>query len=249
MRRVLLTLSYDGTRYVGWQWQNNGISIQQKVEEALHALTRENIRVMGASRTDGGVHAMGQRCHFDTNCTIPDASFALAMNTKLPLDIRVVHAQTVPSDFHARFHPCQKQYTYRIWNSPYAHTLFRHAYAHVTKPMQSAPIHTALNDLLGTHDFAAFQAAGGTANTTIRTLHECHLTVEGNLFTLIIRGNAFLYNMVRIIAGTSIAIGQGQLPESTFSEALASHDRLTLGFTAPAHGLELTRIQYDGMPN
>ncbi len=243
-RRILLTVSYDGTAYAGWQYQQNALSIQQRLEEALQKLTGNFHRVTGASRTDAGVHALGQRAHFDTVSRIPPDKYAFALNTYLPLDIRVLHSQAVPGDFHARFDATGKRYCYRIHNAPHASALYRNLSAHVPGPLDFAAMERSLPPLLGTHDFAAFQAAGGAAHTTVRSLTEASLTQRGPDITLTVQGNAFLYNMVRIIAGTLLDIGRGRLPESAFATALAVRDRLALGITAPACGLELTEVFY-----
>ncbi|MEA5013503.1 MAG: tRNA pseudouridine(38-40) synthase TruA [Candidatus Limiplasma sp.] len=244
-RRILLTLSYDGAAYGGWQIQRNAVSVQQRLEEALHQITGESIRVTGASRTDAGVHALGQRAHFDTASRIPPEKYPFALNTRLPRDIRVLEGQEAHSGFHARFDAKSKLYTYRIYNAPHASALQRDLCAHVPQPLDAQAMARSLPSLLGTHDFAAFQAAGGTAKTTTRTLYEAALAQDGPWLTLTVSGNAFLYNMVRIIAGTLIQIGQGKLPPTAFEEALKTKSRLSLGVTAPASGLELTRISYE----
>ena len=246
--RVLLTVSYDGTAYAGWQWQDNALSVQQVLEEALTRLTGEKTRVTGASRTDAGVHALGQRAHFDTLSRIPPDKYPFALNTLLPPDIRVLEGYAVPSDFHARFDARGKRYTYRIHNAPHASALMRSLTAHVPRPLDLDRMRKSLPALLGTHDFAAFQASGGTAKTTVRTLTEAALRQDGPLITLTVRGNAFLYNMVRIIAGTLVDIGTGRLAPDAFARALDRGDRLDLGTTAPACGLELTRVEYDNDP-
>ncbi len=244
-RRILLTLSYDGTAYGGWQAQLNAISVQQRVEEALQKLSGEVPRVIGASRTDAGVHALGQRAHFDTASRIPADKYPFALNTCLPPDIRVLDGQEVDGDFHARFDAKAKTYTYRIRNAPHASALYRNLCAHVPRSLDIVAMRQSLPVLLGAHDFAAFQAAGGTAKTTVRTLSQAALTQEGSELTLLLRGDAFLYNMVRIIAGTLIDIGQGRLPATAFAEAFQTNSRLSLGMTAPACGLELTEVSYE----
>ena len=243
-RRILLTVSYDGTNYAGWQLQENAVAVQQRVEEALEKLIHTPIRVTGASRTDAGVHALGQRFHFDTFSRIPADKYAFALNTCLPPDIRILTGREVSGDFHARFDAQGKRYTYRIHNAPHASALYRNITAHVPYKLDFDLMQNALNDLLGTHDFAAFQAAGGTAKTTVRTLTDIQLSKDGDLLTLTVCGNAFLYNMVRIITGTMLDIGMGRKPVSAFRTALETGDRLALGITAPACGLELTRVYY-----
>ena len=243
-RRILLTVSYDGTNYAGWQLQENAVAVQQRVEEALEKLIHTPIRVTGASRTDAGVHALGQRFHFDTFSRIPADKYAFALNTCLPPDIRILSGREVSGDFHARFDAQGKRYTYRIHNAPHASALYRNITAHVPYKLDFGLMQNALNDLLGTHDFAAFQAAGGTAKTTIRTLTDVQLIKEGDLLTLTVCGNAFLYNMVRIITGTMLDIGMGRKPADAFCTALETGNRLALGITAPASGLELTHVYY-----
>ena len=245
MRRVLLTVSYDGTAYAGWQRQANAMTVQQRLEEALFRLTGERVSIMGASRTDAGVHALGQRAHFDTRAAIPADRFPYALNTCLPPDIRVLAGVAVPGTFHARFDAKGKRYCYRIHNARHASALYRNLTAHVPVPLHVERMRAALPDLLGTHDFAAFQASGGTAKTTVRTVRAAALTQTDAEIVLSIQGNAFLYNMVRIIAGTLIEIGKGKLPADCFRRALATGDRLCLGATAPACGLELTEVYYD----
>lgn len=244
MKRILLTVEYDGTNYAGWQRQINGLAVQQVLEEALQKATKEHIVVTGASRTDAGVHALGQALHFDTGSRIPPEKFPFVLNTMLPPDVRVHSGREVPERFHARFLSCGKRYTYRIVNSRHASALRRNTHVHVPLPLALAPMQEAAGQLLGTHDFAAFQASGGTAKTTIRTITRADLTREGDEITLIVEGNAFLYNMVRIIAGTLIEIGLGRRTVNAFSEAFQTLDRLSLGVTAPPHGLELTEVRY-----
>lgn len=244
MRRVLLTLSYDGTAYAGWQRQQNAMAVQQRLEEALHALTGERAGMAGASRTDAGVHALGQRAHFDTQSRIPAERFPYALNAHLPADIRVLAGREVNGCFHARFDARGKRYRYRIHHAPHASALERHLTAHVPVALDVQAMRLALPALLGTHDFAAFQASGGTAKTTVRTLTEATLTQEGEALTLMLRGNAFLYNMVRIVAGTLLDIGKGKLEAGCFARALATGDRLALGATAPAAGLTLMEVYY-----
>ncbi len=242
--RVLLTVSYDGTNYAGWQLQENAVAVQQRVEEGLEQLLHTPIRVTGASRTDAGVHALGQRFHFDTVSRIPADKYAFALNTMLPPDIRILSGRDVSGDFHARFDAQGKRYTYRIHNAPHASALYRSITAHVPYKLDVPLMQSVLPALLGTHDFAAFQASGGTAKTTIRTLTDISLVQDGDMLTLMVCGNAFLYNMVRIITGTMLDIGMGRKPADAFQTALSTGDRLALGITAPASGLELTHVYY-----
>ena len=244
MKRILLTVEYDGTNYAGWQRQINGLAVQQVLEEALQKATRERIVVTGASRTDAGVHALGQAVHFDTESRIPPEKYPFVLNTMLPRDIRVHSGREVPPEFHARFVTSGKRYTYRIINSRHASALRRNSHVHVPVPLDIGLMRQAAPQLLGKHDFAAFQATGGTAKTTIRTIRSVTLDRLGDEIILTVEGDAFLYNMVRIIAGTLIEIGQGKRHVNAFTEALETLDRLSLGVTAPPHGLELTQVYY-----
>ena len=244
MKRILLTVEYDGTNYAGWQRQINGLAVQQVLEEALQKATKERIVVTGASRTDAGVHALGQAVHFDTESRIPPEKYPFVLNTMLPRDVRVHTGREVPEGFHARFMTCGKRYTYRIVNSRHASAIRRNTHVHVPLPLDLAPMQEAARQLLGTHDYAAFQAAGGTAKTTIRTIHSAELVRMGDEIILTVEGDAFLYNMVRIIAGTLIEIGLARRSVNAFSEAYETLDRLSLGVTAAPQGLELTRVYY-----
>ena len=244
MKRILLTVEYDGAAYAGWQRQENGLAVQQVLEEALSSVCGHPVSVTGASRTDAGVHALDQKVHFDTGCRIPPDKYSFVLNTVLPPDIRVSGSREVPPDFHARFLTSGKTYTYRIWNARHASALKRNTHWHIPVTLEEPPVRLALKTLPGRHDFAAFQAAGGTAKTTVRNLRSADLEIHGNEWILTVSGDAFLYNMVRIIAGTVAEIGLGRLGSDAFSRAFTTLDRLSLGMTAPAHGLELTKVCY-----
>lgn len=244
MKRILLTVEYDGTAYSGWQRQINGLAVQQVLEEALSSACGHPVTVTGSSRTDAGVHALDQKVHFDSDCTIPADKYSFVLNTMLPADIRVLDSREVPAGFHARFLTSGKTYTYRIWNARHASAMRRNTHWHIPVPLSEAAVREALASLPGKHDFAAFQASGGTAKTTVRTLHSAELEISENEWILTVTGNAFLYNMVRIIAGTVTEIGLGKRQPDAFVRAFETLDRLVLGMTAPAHGLELTKVFY-----
>ena len=244
MKRILLTVEYDGTAYAGWQRQINGLAVQQVLEECLSKACGHPVTVTGSSRTDAGVHARMQMVHFDSSCSIPADKFPFVLNNMLPPDIRIVSGREVPSSFHARFLTSGKTYTYRILNSRHGSALKRNLYWHVPVPLNTSRMHAAVPDLLGEHDFAAFQASGGTAKTTIRRITNADLSVSGPEISLSVTGNAFLYNMVRIIAGTLVEIGLNKLDIGAFRNAFVSLNRLDLGMTAPPSGLELTEVFY-----
>lgn len=247
MKRILLTLEYEGTHYAGWQRQENGLAVQQVVEEAISRTVHAPITLTGASRTDAGVHALGQRAHFDTDSNIPPEKWPYVLNTMLPEDIRASQGVQVDDRLHARFSAIRKEYEYRIYNRRHFSALRRNFCAFVPLPLNLYRMQEALQPLLGRHDFAAFEAAGGTAKTTVRTIEEASLMREGDEIVLRLTGDAFLYNMVRIIAGTLIAIGQERKPVDSFARAISSHNRLDLGITAPARGLTLLRVDYEGL--
>ena len=244
MKRILLTVEYDGTAYAGWQRQINGLAVQQVLEEALSSACGHSVTVTGSSRTDAGVHALDQHVHFVTDSGIPPEKYPFVLNAMLPPDIRVTEGREVPADFHARFLTSGKTYTYRIWNARHGSALRRNTHWHIPVPLNEAQVRAALEVLPGKHDFAAFQAAGGTAKTTVRTIRSISLEIRGYEWILTVTGDAFLYNMVRIIAGTVAEIGLGRLGTDAFTRAFETKDRLALGMTAPAHGLELTKVFY-----
>ena len=247
MKRILLTVEYDGTAYSGWQRQINGLAVQQVLEEALASACGHPVVVTGSSRTDAGVHALMQMVHFDTDSTIPPEKYPFVLNNILPPDIRVQAGREVPAGFHARFLSSGKTYTYRILNRRHAGALQRNLCWHVPVPLDIHSMKKAVSDLVGTHDFRAFEASGGTAKSTVRTLDRAELHEEDGNITIIVSGNAFLYNMVRIMAGTLVEIGLGKLQPDAFRRAFESGSRLDLGMTAPPSGLELTEVRYPAL--
>jgi tRNA pseudouridine38-40 synthase len=243
-RRVRLTVGYDGTGYSGWQRQINAPSVQRRLEDALGRLTGETICVTGASRTDAGVHAAGQVAHFDTHSKIPGDKFCFALNTMLPSDIRVSASGDAPEGFHARFSACGKLYRYLIHNHAHASAIGRNTHAHVIRPLDALAMHEEALSAIGTHDFAAFAASGSIVKDTVRTVFEARVMRSENEVELLVRGDGFLYNMVRILAGTLIAVGSQKLAPGAIARAIDSGCRLDLGPTAPAHGLTLMKVYY-----
>ncbi len=243
-KRILLTISYDGSAYSGWQRQLNAPSIQQEIEEALEKIAKKPITLYGASRTDSGVHAKGQAAHFNMDTAIKGEKFAFILNTLLPQGIRILRSKEISPFHHARYSACGKMYTYRIFNHPQSPGMFHQYYAHVPVKINLDLIKEAIPPLLGSHDFAAFCARGAAPVTTQRHMYAIDVYQNQEQITFTFCGNAFLYNMVRILAGTLIEIGQKRLPKEVLFEALESKNRLILGPTAPSKGLELTRVFY-----
>lgn len=245
-RRIRLTVAYDGTAYAGYQRQAGHRSVQQALEDALGKLSGvPRVVIHGASRTDAGVHALGQVVHFDTSGRIPAEKYGFALNTLLPGDVRVMASCEVSPDFHARFSATGKTYRYLVDNGRHFCPLRRLTHAHVPIPLDLAAMRGEAQTVVGRHDFRAFAAAGSVAKTTVRTIHRVRLEQEGACFCLYVHGNAFLYNMVRILAGTLIDVGRGNAAPGAIARALETGDRLALGVTAPAQGLTLMAVYYD----
>ena len=244
MRRIHLIIEYDGTNYAGWQRQSNALAVQQVLEEALSKLTHESIALHGASRTDAGVHALGQSAHFDTQSRIPGEKFSFALNTMLPPDIRVRLSEDAAADFHARFSAKGKRYRYLMQDSRHAGALNRFTHAHSIYPLDEGLMRREAQALIGTHDFAAFAASGSVVKDTVRTIWRAEVIRSGDEVALIIEGGGFLYNMVRIIAGTLMGVGSGKLAPGALRRAIETGDRLDLGVTAPAKGLTLMEVFY-----
>ena len=246
LKRFMLIAEYDGTDYCGWQRQINGPSVQQTLEEALSRLTGEEIAVTGSSRTDAGVHAMGLCAHFDSATRIPPEKIAFALNTMLPEDIRIRESALAPQGFHARYAACGKVYRYRFFNSRHASAIGRQYAAHVPLALDVELMNREAQALCGTHDFEAFAASGSVVKSTVRTIYRVQVVRSGDEVTLFVLGDGFLYNMVRIIAGTLMEVGTGKREPGAIEKAIASKDRLALGQTAPAKGLTLMRVLYGG---
>lgn len=250
MRNIKLLLQYDGTDYSGFVVQPNGVTVAQRLLEAIRAVTREEVKLFPAGRTDAGVHARGQAVHFKTAAQIPVERLPYALNTKLPPDITVYHAEVVPDNWHARFSARSKVYSYTIDNSPHPSPLLRRTAWFVPQPLDTAAMREAARLLQGRHDFAAFRATGGAAKTSTRHLmrlevHELPGTPAlGRCLQIIAEADGFLYNMVRILAGTLVAVGAGRMPLEQVSAALATGQRELAGRTAPPQGLCLEQVNY-----
>lgn len=244
--RFRLIVEYDGTDYCGWQRQINGPSVQQTLEEALSRLTGEGIAVTGSSRTDAGVHALGLCAHFDSATRIPAEKIAFALNTMLPEDIRIRESGPAPEGFHARYSAAGKVYRYRFYNSRHASAIGRQYAAHVPLALDANLMDREAQALIGTHDFAAFAASGSIVKSTVRTIYRVQVRRHSDEVEMMILGDGFLYNMVRIIAGTLMEVGTHKRETGAIARAIETGDRLALGQTAPAKGLALMRVLYGG---
>lgn len=246
--RVKMVVAYDGTNYCGWQIQPNGVTIEQKLNEALTDLLQEPIKVTGASRTDAGVHSLGNVCIFDTNTRMPAEKISYALNTRLPEDIVVQDSCQVPESFHPRFSKSRKTYEYRILNQKFRNPTRRldtHFYYYDldVEAMQRAAAY-----LVGEHDFKSFASTGGQAETSVRTIYSLDVEKRDSIITIRVKGNGFLYNMVRIIAGTLIKVGAGEILPEEISVILEAKDRSAAGPTAPAKGLTMIGLEYEENP-
>ena len=245
MRRIKLTISYDGTNYCGWQIQPNGITIEEVLNNAISKLTGENILVIGASRTDSGVHAMGNVAVFDTGTTIPAEKIAVALNQRLPEDIVITKSEEVALDFHPRYCDCSKTYEYHIINTRIPVPTKRLTNYFVSYNLNLEHMRQAASYLVGEHDFVSFCNVRTDVENTVRTIYALDIEDVGNEITIRITGNGFLYNMVRIIVGTLIRVGRGFYEPEKVKEILEAKDRKAAGVTAPAHGLMLMEIKYE----
>lgn len=266
MKRIKLTVAYDGTNYHGWQVQPNADTIEGELNKAISELTGEQIEVIGASRTDAGVHALGNVAVFDTESRIPGEKFSYALNQRLPEDIIIQKSEEVAADFHPRYQKCRKTYEYTILNRKFPLPEYRNTTHFDYGKLDIEAMKKACKAFIGEHDFAGFCSAGAQVKTTVRTIYSlevetvefdkpesselnrenCVKTEQNNnrLIKIRVNGNGFLYNMVRIIAGTLIEVGKGSITPEQMEDIINSADREKAGPTAPAKGLKLVEIEY-----
>ena len=234
--RVKLVVAYEGTNYCGWQIQPNGITIEQVLNETLSSLLGEEITVTGASRTDAGV--------FETHTKMPAEKISFALNQRLPEDIVVQESCQVPEDFHPRFSKSRKTYEYRILNCRFRQPLERRTSYFYHYPLDVSAMQKAAAYLVGEHDFTSFASVHAQTNTYVRMIYALDVVREGDMIRIRVQGNGFLYNMVRIIAGTLIQVGAGIKKPEDMESILAGKDRELAGPTAPAHGLTMIGLEY-----
>ncbi len=245
MARLLITMRYDGTAYHGWQVQPNGRTVQETLQDAVEAVTGVRAGVTGCSRTDAGVHADMFCCALDTACVLRGDKLASALNFHLPRDMAVYDVKEVAADFHPRYHARGKRYVYRLWNGSQRHPIYDNYAWHRKGRLDERLMNRVAADYIGTHDFAAFCAAGSTVQGTVRTVRDCRVERQGDLVIFSVEADGFLYNMVRIMVGTLLEIAEGRLETDAIPRILAARERALAGPTAPAKGLCLQQVFYD----
>lgn len=244
MRNLLLTISFDGTAYHGWQVQENAVTVQQTLQDALEHICSKRDNVVGCSRTDAGVHANMYCCNVRTESTIECQKLVGALNAVLPRDIAALSCKEVDYDFHARYDCKSKEYVYKIWNSPNKNPFLYNHSLHYKYPIDAEFLSRQAKDFIGTYHFDAFCASGSSVEDTERTVMNASVEREGDMVIFKVEADGFLYNMVRIMAGTLIDISRGKIPADSIKRIILSGNRDEAGYTAPAHGLYLNKIHY-----
>ena len=243
--RYMLRVAYDGTEYCGWQVQPGQRTVEGTLKSALDKLMGKDVPMIGASRTDAGVHAEGNVAVFDCDTTIPADKIKYALNNMLPEDVVVVESKQVDDNFHPRHCDCRKTYQYRILNTQMPDPNRRRNTHFYRWKLDMEAMRAAADCIVGTHDFACFMAAGSQVTDTVRTVYSLEFAKIDDVITMTIQGNGFLYNMVRIIAGTLIQVGRGQLEPGQIADIIKKGERKNAGPTAPAKGLTLKVIDYE----
>ena len=245
MRNLLFEIAYRGTNYCGYQVQRNGVSVAEVLQNAIENVVQKREPIVGCSRTDSGVHANQYFFHMLTECKIPCERMVLALNRHLPRDVAVLSCREVPLDFHARYRCIGKEYIYKIWHSPYKNPFEEDLSFHYPYKIDYDKLHAAAQEFVGTHDFRAFCSSGADAESTVRTITAASVEKSGNHLIFTVRGDGFLYNMVRIMVGTLLMVNYGMKPDDSVTKIIESGDRSRAGHTAPAHGLYLNRVFYN----
>lgn len=243
-RNIRLKIAFDGTAYRGWQIQNDPLTIQGQVSAALSRITGEPVSLTGSGRTDSGTHARGLVANFFTRSKIPPAQLVRALNSILPRDIRILGARRASADFHARGSAVSKEYRYQIYLGAVMPPHMLREYFHFPFPIDIPAMKAAASLFLGKHDFASFAKTNSAVASTIRHIFRCELKKNGRRLYLTVEGNGFLHHMVRNMAGTLLEVGRGSISLDDFQALFEKRDRRLAGFTAPAHGLILLKVQY-----
>lgn len=243
-KRVMLRVAYDGTKFHGWQKAEGQRTVEGVLNETLSELLKEEITVIGASRTDAGVHSLGSVAVFDTTARIPAEKVSFALNTKLPHDVSIQESKEVPLDFHPRHCDSKKTYEYKILNRQFAVPTERYYAYHYYRPLDVNKMTEAAKLLEGEHDFTSFCSVNTQSENHVRTIYCCNVTKDGDMIKIRVTGSGFLYNMVRIIAGTLIDVGLGVKEPSEITDILEAKDRRRAGATAPAVGLMMIETEF-----
>ncbi len=244
MRNIKLTIEYQGKDFNGWQKQPNKLNIQGEIERAIASITGEEIDLIGSGRTDAGVHSLGQVANFKTNSTLPIEKFALAINSRLKKSIVIKHAEEVEEQFHSRYSVHSKKYRYVINNSPTGTAIYRELEYQFPLPLNIEKMQQAAKYLEGEHDFSAFKASGTSSKNSVRKIFKAEVGKQDERVYIELTGSGFLYNMVRIIAGTLLDVGTGKIQPEEIPEIIKSKDRKKAGKTLPAVGLYLVEVTY-----
>ncbi|MCL2859150.1 MAG: tRNA pseudouridine(38-40) synthase TruA [Oscillospiraceae bacterium] len=245
MRNIKLTIEYDGKGFNGWQKQPNKLNIQGEIELAIEQITGEKIELIGSGRTDAGVHALGQVASFKTNTDISIEKLSMAINSQLKKSIVIKSAEEVNNNFHARYNCTGKRYRYIINNSRSGSAIYRGLEYHMPVKLDYGKMKEAIKYFEGEHDFKGFKATGGKNKTTVRTIHKAEISKDNERIIIELTGDGFLYNMVRIIAGTLVDVGLGKINPDEISTIIDSKDREKAGKTLPPHGLYLAEVYYE----
>jgi tRNA pseudouridine38-40 synthase len=244
LRNILLFISFDGTNYHGWQVQKNAPSVQKTMQDALEQVIKSRPDLVGCSRTDAGVHANEFACNFYTSSVIDCPGLQRALNSKLPDDISVLFCRDVGQNFHARYSAVGKEYVYKIYQNIVRSPFLNNYALFYPYSLDLPAMSEAAKNFLGRHDFSAFCATGGSVEDKVRTVEYFEIRKDGSLVTMTVRADGFLYNMVRIMAGTLLYVSQGKITPEGIGQIIASRDRSLAGPTVPAHGLYLNRVFY-----
>ena len=246
MKNIRLTIEYDGKDFNGWQKQPNKLNIQGEIERAIEEITGEKVDLIASGRTDAGVHALAQMANFKTNSNLPVEKYPIALNTKLKKSIRIQKAEEVEEDFHSRYHCKQKTYRYVINNSEQGSSIYRNLEYFVPNKLNVEKMQEAVKYFEGEHDFKAFKASGTSSKSSVRTIYNAEVIEKPyNRIYIELTGNGFLYNMVRIIAGTLVDVGMGKIKPEEIKQIIESKDRNMAGKTLQPNGLYLVSVMYE----
>jgi tRNA pseudouridine38-40 synthase len=245
LKNIFIVIEYSGKNYAGWQKQLNGVGIQDVIEKAIFDLTGQVIKINGSGRTDAEVNAKGQTASFRIDCTIPPENFYMALNSVLPKDIRILSSQEADMGFHARYSAIGKHYRYTICNREISSAIYAHSTGHIKYHLDIDQMRRAGGYFIGQHDFRSFMSSGSTIKDTVRTIYRLEINKDGPLVYIDVWGSGFLYNMVRIMAGTLVDAGRGALNPDKVKDIIESKNRDQAGITLKACGLCLMEVFYD----